>query len=193
MTLNLIILGFNAWFGSIVVATNLMPWIITVHMILAIVIIFIHVWLIKKESPEVSTLSVPKLEKWMLYILMLTSVIQLLLGTRVRQAIDFIASDHDLNNRFNWITELGTNYYVHRSFAWTVLIISAFLAFRHYQKKLSGKWGYYIFSIVTLEVLSGVTLGYGGFPALLQPVHLLLSALLLGILFWTILRIPCKK
>ena len=40
--LNLILMGIQGWFGSIVVATNLVPWTITVHLFLALLIIGIQ-------------------------------------------------------------------------------------------------------------------------------------------------------
>jgi cytochrome c oxidase assembly protein subunit 15 len=36
---NLILVGFQGWLGSIVVSTNLVAWIVTVHMLLALAIV----------------------------------------------------------------------------------------------------------------------------------------------------------
>ena len=48
---NLILMGIEAWFGSIVVASNLVPWTITIHMLLALVIIAIQIYFIRLISP----------------------------------------------------------------------------------------------------------------------------------------------
>ncbi|MFT4602131.1 MAG: cytochrome c oxidase assembly protein subunit 15, partial [Arenicella sp.] len=45
--LNLVLMGIEGWFGSIVVATNLVPWTITLHMFLALVIVGIHIKIIR--------------------------------------------------------------------------------------------------------------------------------------------------
>src|SRR5690606_19580204 len=42
--LNLFLVGFQGWMGSIVVSTNLTPWVITVHMLLALVILAISIY-----------------------------------------------------------------------------------------------------------------------------------------------------
>src|SRR5690606_17457901 len=52
VTLNLFILVVQAWFGSIVVASNLVPWTITVHMLLALVIVGLQLYIIYMISPK---------------------------------------------------------------------------------------------------------------------------------------------
>ena len=49
-TVNLVLMAIQAWFGSIVVASNLVPWTITVHMLLALVIIALQIYLISQVS-----------------------------------------------------------------------------------------------------------------------------------------------
>src|ERR1700742_563537 len=41
--LNLILVGFQGWLGSIVVSTNLVAWIVTVHMLLALAILALSI------------------------------------------------------------------------------------------------------------------------------------------------------
>jgi cytochrome c oxidase assembly protein subunit 15 len=51
-SLNLVLLIVQAWFGSIVVATNLVPWTITIHLFLALVIIALQLLIILEISPS---------------------------------------------------------------------------------------------------------------------------------------------
>ncbi|MFM7565707.1 MAG: COX15/CtaA family protein, partial [Flavobacteriales bacterium] len=50
--ISLVLIAIEAWFGSIVVATNLVPWTITVHLFLALVILLIQLYLIHRISPK---------------------------------------------------------------------------------------------------------------------------------------------
>jgi cytochrome c oxidase assembly protein subunit 15 len=67
---NLLLLGFEAWFGSIVVATNLVPWTITVHLFFALVIIGIQLVIIRKISTKQSqNLYIEPTLKWLIILL----------------------------------------------------------------------------------------------------------------------------
>jgi heme a synthase len=88
-SLNLLILVIQAWFGSIVVATNLVPWTITVHMLLALVIIAIQIYLIFLISPKAkSKLELSKSMKMIVWLTFIITFIQMFLGTQVREYID---------------------------------------------------------------------------------------------------------
>ena len=87
--LNLILMGFEGWLGSIVVATNLVPWTITLHMFFALIIIGMQFKIIHlaQENPVESEES--QLFNWLCYFALFLTFIQIILGAQVRQEIDF--------------------------------------------------------------------------------------------------------
>ncbi len=79
----------QAWFGSIVVASNLVPWTITIHMLLALLIIALQIFFIKEISPiQSKTLPQSKLEFYLIWICLGVTFYQMFLGTQVRESID---------------------------------------------------------------------------------------------------------
>lgn len=187
-TVNLIILVIQAWFGSIVVATNLVPWTITVHMLLALVIVAIQIrliYLLKREN-GISNFEIPKTMKYIIWVAFIITFYQMFLGTQVREYIDELTKQGF--GRQTWTDKLGISFLIHRSFSWLVLIILSYLAWWNYKNQriqvitLS-------FVILTIELISGVLLAYIDMPGLVQTAHLLLASVLFGTLFYTILKL----
>jgi cytochrome c oxidase assembly protein subunit 15 len=183
---NLLLMAFQAWFGSIVVASNLVPWTITVHMLLALVIIGIQLYLIH----EISGLKRVKLShpKWMLLLLWGCFTIvfyQMFLGTQVRESIDVLTKQGV--GRDSWTDTLGVPFYIHRSFSWLVLVLLALIAWKNerLQKYRSIR---IVFLILVLELISGVLLVYADMPGLIQTSHLIFATVIFGILLMVLFR-----
>jgi cytochrome c oxidase assembly protein subunit 15 len=115
----LLLVGFQGWIGAVVVSSNLTPWTITLHMFLALVIIGLLVYLVSKSSEVGSFLSVPVARGLVLACLGVL-IIQVLMGTEVREVIDQLAVRMD---RSEWIANLGADFVIHRSFSWVVMIL----------------------------------------------------------------------
>lgn len=186
MGFNLVLMAIEAWFGSIVVASNLVPWTITVHLLLALIIIGIQLYVIREISPVQSK----KLQhpKWMLYLLwacFAITVYQMFLGTQVREAIDELTKQGF--TRKAWTSELGLPFYIHRSFSWLVLVLLVFVAWQN--EKISKysplRWA---FIILVIELISGVLLAYADMPGLVQNAHLVFATVLFGILTMVVMR-----
>jgi cytochrome c oxidase assembly protein subunit 15 len=118
------------------------------------------------------------------------TLVQVLLGTQVRQQVDIIAKGFELGQRDQWVDMLGTVFYVHRSFSAVVLLANAWLAwlvFRSlgWQHSLT-RVAVGLLAVTGLATLSGATLGHLGMPALIQPTHWLSAALIFGLqlLLW---------
>jgi cytochrome c oxidase assembly protein subunit 15 len=189
---NLVIMAFQAWFGSIVVATNLVPWTITVHLFLALVIIGIQLFLIYKFSPidESNKIILPTKMRWAFYLIFIITTYQLFLGTQVREYIDELTKQG--YGRDSWTDKLGWAFYFHRSFSWLVLILLAVMAFYN-EKKYHFRPIRWTFFILILGLISGVLLAYADMPGLVQTSHLLFATILFGQLLYLIFKLRTQK
>ncbi|MBL1281351.1 MAG: COX15/CtaA family protein [Fluviicola sp.] len=185
-TVNLILMGIEAWFGSIVVASNLVPWVLTVHMLLALIIIGIQIYFIREISPVQQKPLLHK--KWMLYLIWISfaiTIYQMFLGTQVREAIDELTKSGF--GRESWTELLGLPFYIHRSFSWLVLLIIIFMAWSNEQEK---KFSIIrsLFIVLLAELASGILLAHFDMPGLVQTSHLVFATILFGILTMMVFR-----
>ncbi len=177
--LNLFLMGFEGWLGSIVVATNLVPWVLTIHMLFALIIIWIQIKIIQIVKNERLSIRMPRLFKNLYYLAIGLTIIQILLGVQVRQEIDFLVADQV--DRGALIGSLDIDFYFHRSFSWLVLAVNGVLAWLNYQQKIGLPVLKYIIGLIIVEFITGVLFSYADMPAYIQPVHLLVANILLGI------------
>lgn len=183
---NLILMGVEAWFGSIVVATNLVPWTITVHMFLALVIVLIQLYVIRKISPnQQNKLGVSRNTQILIWIIFAITFYQMFLGTQVREAIDFLVKQGF--TREQWISKLGMPFFIHRSFSWLVLILLGLIVWKN---EKSDKYFLVRLSAIVLfvELISGILLAYADMPGLVQTSHLIFASVLFGVLWMFVLR-----
>jgi cytochrome c oxidase assembly protein subunit 15 len=184
--INLLVLVFQAWFGSIVVATNLLPWTITIHLLLALLIVFLQLYIIRMVAPsQHSNIQVSKVYFWTILAIFLITFVQMFLGTQVREEIDFLRKSGVA--RENWNAALSGAFLVHRSFSWIVLGIMSWMMYKNWNnsKLRIFHWAYFI---LALELFSGVFLNHLNMPAMVQTLHLLLACVLFGILAMFSLR-----
>ena len=179
-------MGIQAWFGSIVVASNLVPWTITIHMLLALLIIALQIFFIKEISPiQSKTLPQSKLEFYLIWICLGVTFYQMFLGTQVRESIDELTASGI--TRDQWTAELGLSFYIHRSFSWLVLLLLSFVAWKNEQKNKYISIRYVSFFLI-VELLSGVLLAHFETPGLVQTSHLIFATIIFGILTMIVFR-----
>src|SRR3546814_3603837 len=107
--LYLFFLVFQAWLGSIVVSTNLTPWVITVHMLIALIIVAINIYTyFQAKVIRDRSMVGNRGGKWirMLAIAMIVlTLVQVVIGTDIRESIDMISSSLSGSDRSKW--EIG--------------------------------------------------------------------------------------
>jgi len=186
----LIIVIIQGWFGSIVVSTNLTSWTITLHMLLAFVLIGLLVWLyVNSGEPEPMMVSLSL--KLMLAACMILLLVQVVLGTEVRAAIDRVAAQ--LQPRENWISAVWAKFVIHRTFSWVVLIFNGVLVGLLVKTTGRNPLTVSLIVLILLTLLTGVGMAYLSVPAALQPVHLLLATVTFGVQFILFLRLTTNK
>ncbi|MFM1946073.1 MAG: hypothetical protein RL207_356 [Bacteroidota bacterium] len=182
MLLNLILMGVEGWFGSIVVATNLVPWTITIHLFLALVIIGLQLYLIYSMSTvNKQKISLAKPIRWSLLLILAITFYQMFLGTQVREAIDALVKQGF--TREQWIDRIGMDFFIHRSFSWLVLIMLGWMFWKNEKgvKYTKIRWAT---GLLALELITGVLLAYADMPGLVQTSHLIFASVLFGLLLF---------
>ena len=199
--LNLFLVGFQGWLGSIVVSTNLMAWVVTVHMMVAVAILAISIYTyflarVWRDRNLLTTRPAGLLKALVIGVVIL-SLFQIALGTTVREQIDAIASSMDNLNRSEWVESVGINFVWHRDLAilMVILNVAIFLLIRTSYALTGPQFKYVSFVMIflILQIITGIVLSYLALPPVAQAVHILLATLLFGAQFYLMLLLGRNK
>lgn len=179
---------FQGWFGSIVVSTNLTTWTITIHFFLALLLVGLLVYLLHEanDRPEFLT---PLALRGLLLACISALLVQVFLGTEVREAIDVLAGSL---TRGEWIDGLGKEFIVHRSFSWAVLILNGIFYWQTRKTIGLKTLSLALFVLLLSSLATGVCLAYFDVPAAIQPVHLVLATVAFGLQLSLFFRMQTK-
>ncbi len=175
--------------GALVVSSHLKPFIITIHMFLAILLLFGLLYLKKYCEDLQDTSIVPKQDLKALAIsrlLVTSSFIQVLLGTQVRQQVDHLIRDTQVATHETVISQLGWIFYVHRSFS--LLIIGLFIYLLiYFHRTRFNRSAFFLtlfgFFCVSGNIATGILLNYFDFPTNAQPPHLFFGVMTTGFIY----------
>ena len=192
-----VLVVFQGWLGSVVVSTNLLPWLVTVHMLPALLIVALLIWAAKRAALTEEWLVLPQMAqsklKVVLWILIGFSVFQIVLGTQVRELVDEVAVASAYRNRESWIGQLGMVFYTHRSFSLLILVVHLYLFYlvRKFAQPGTGiyRWTMVLLVTVLFEIFSGIIMAYFAIPAIFQPLHLLFGTVLFGNQYYLLLLV----
>jgi cytochrome c oxidase assembly protein subunit 15 len=185
-----VLVGIEGWLGSKVVSSELHPVMITFHMLFSIVIVFILLYAVARSYNSVIIIENVQESSSLSFLVILAILLtlgQVLLGTQVREMIDKVSATMGDTLRNQWVAKAGGKFQLHGLFSSVVLGINLLLFYR-IRKNISEKGTIYKFTLwllilVLVEILSGIFLAYLDFPAIMQPIHLTLATVALGIQF----------
>ncbi|MFH5885126.1 heme A synthase [Halalkalibaculum sp. DA3122] len=176
----------QGWLGGQVVITGLSEWLITLHMVLAMVIMTILLFAAFRATRKEWSVEIqPKHRRWLFWsgvALLAFTMVQLVMGTQVREAIDVVKNSAAPPPRQLWLQEVGFWDEIHRSFSWTLFLLGGGIFYFAKWKSdsiLLGRLASVIFGLILFQILIGVGLYYLGMPPVYQVMHLVGVAILI--------------
>ncbi|WP_026775505.1 heme A synthase [Polaribacter sp. Hel_I_88] len=184
-------LAFGAFFlmlveavlGKMVVDTNLKPEIITIHMVIGLIIIALLLQ-IKFIISDKKTYNYNALFNKLLIISVIFSLIQIAMGTQVRQFIDEQVKLFGFENKNYSLMNPSFKFYFHRSFTIAIVLVNFGLFYINQVKNLGYKLVNWIVFLIFLETITGILMYYAEIPLGTQAVHLLAGAILFGLQYY---------
>ena len=174
----------EAFLGKMVVDSNLKPTIITVHMVIGLLIIGLILRLLFIIREEKTVFKYHSLFNKLLIVSIIFSIIQIAMGTQVRQFIDEQVKLFGFENKEYSLMNPSFKFYFHRSFTIAIILVNFGLFYLNQLHKLGYKLIKWILVLLFLETITGILMYYAEFPLGTQAVHLLSGALLFGVQFY---------
>jgi cytochrome c oxidase assembly protein subunit 15 len=189
-TIGFIALLLNAWLGSIVVATNLLPGIVSTHFMLSFLSILFTLIAIHRHRPFVLQTHEQKNNPHWNTMLLLSFLI-VFLGTLAREQVESLALSGKLEQEgiLNW-SAMGMSFAAHRYLPLVFLIYTVWVWVRR-----RGEWpvqaratAWMGLLILTQIVLGAININWV-LPPVTQVLHIVLGASLpILIFYWRIIK-----
>jgi len=173
-------MGFQAWLGKTVVDSNLLPYKITLHMIMALLLVLLLIFLLERNLTIIKPLKSNYTLKVAVAVGLFLTLVQIGMGTQVRQFVDEQMKYWGLEVASQWLSSPPFIFYFHRSFSLLVIAVHGLIAYQLFQNKQLPIVFKFVLILIGLEVVTGIVMYYFDFPFSSQPLHLILASLLFG-------------
>ena len=187
-----LLVGFQGWLGGRVVAHELAAWIVTVHMIVALVIVQMLLYVTVAAGNDRRAMAsavapadaagakAPALRTFVVVLILIT-LVQIALGTQVRGGVDAALDAGVARNAA--LATVGTLDVLHRDAAFVTLMVSILLCFWLVMGAGNGlliRWSWAVLGLAVGQVALGVVMAYVSLLPGAQVLHLTVASLLLG-------------
>lgn len=185
-----VLMGFQAWLGKTVVDSVLNPIKITTHMLAALLIVAFQLIVIYAVQKNKKTLIFNSKFNWLLILSLALTIVQVVLGTSVREDIDIISKTGA--PEIMWLQNPSITFYIHRTFSFVVLLSNLYLFSLNRKLNLGFSKINWVMMLLAIEILSGIAMYYFHFPFGTQTIHIVIATLLFGVQFYLILESKTK-
>tara|TARA_R100001369_G_scaffold20091_1_gene36550 strand:- start:24017 stop:24997 length:981 start_codon:yes stop_codon:yes gene_type:complete len=186
--LSVFLMGFQGWLGATVVYSVLSPAKITIHMIMALVIVALLLYLLSLTAKTSVLKNSLKSFRTLMVSAVIFTLIQIVMGTQVRQFVDEQIKLLGENVPGEWLATPSILFYIHRSFSILVLLVNLALWWQNKKLNLGFNKINWVLAFIGVEILTGIAMYNFNFPFLSQPLHLVIASLLFGVQFYVLLE-----
>ena len=181
----------EGWLGSVLVHSVLNPITITLHLLLALIIIgliiysAIRAYIVINGNSEMNS-NYPQKVKWLVFSIITCMVIEIIIGTEIRGALDMSRKDNPLVEGAILLKMLGSFKYAHTVLGILLISITYYLRKILINLKLScSRLMLFsvnsMFVIFFLQILLGEFLVFFDVKPVVQLFHMWFSSLLIGL------------
>lgn len=183
-----IMVAFQGWYGSIVVKSQLLPFTVSIHMLIALVIasLLIYVTYHSFNHERSHAGSDTKSHKSLLLILWFITIVQILFGTQTRSQIEIVWDQFPLLAASAVLARVGLINHIHAILGICVALCTILIGLKIQripnlsENRKQNIWLMVI--LVFLQVVVGLILQIIGLPPVLQVFHLWIASLLIGVI-----------
>ena len=191
--LALIAIIFQAWLGKMVVDSNLTANTITIHMLMAIILLFILFSILAISNPNKKRVKISRNISILVLISIVLLLIQIITGTEVRKFIDIKMELLNYAEKERWIENISSSFSFHRSFSWAIIFVNSLIYYHARKLGLKLKIIHIVNTLIFFQISSGIIMYYFHFPFSSQPLHLLISTMIISIQFYFLLLYKTLK
>ena len=182
---------YQGWHGGQVVSSGLETFTVSVHMVLALIIVSLLLYVTQKayyieKDRDGEIVKDHRGFGLVVGVLWLLTIFQILIGTQVRSSVEILQGRHPLLPDLAILGMVGTVEYIHAVLGIIVIVLGIFAGFKILKEEtISGltrncAWGVIILMVAQLAI--GLMLVMVGMPQLMQVFHLWVAAVLVGVL-----------
>jgi cytochrome c oxidase assembly protein subunit 15 len=177
---------FNAWLGSKVVVTNLLPGLVSMHFMISFAAVVLIMAALRFQR-DVNPRLLPGENSTVWAGLAVLSLLQISLGALVRERVDVLENVGQLTQENGWLNmaAMGNLFLVHRGLSMIVLAVHAWIWWKAFRNKESNRVYMNLMHLIMVLFLVQISTGSLNtmypFPVVARTLHILAGSICFGI------------
>jgi cytochrome c oxidase assembly protein subunit 15 len=186
-----ILVAYQGWQGGQVVTSGLEPYMVSIHMVLALIIVSLLLYVTQKAyyiemAREGEIVKDHRGFGLVVGVLWFLTIFQILIGTQVRSSVEILQARHPLLSDLDILGRVGAVEYIHSILGIIVIAFGIYAGFKILGEEtisdLTKNCGRGIIILTIAQLIIGLVLVLVGMPQLMQVLHLWVAAVFVGIL-----------